>query len=128
MNMLKYVLLAGAGGFVGSALRYTVSVLMAPLCMGFPWGTMLVNALGSFVIGVVWTAIPFSGWQVAAMAGFCGGFTTFSTFSLEAFRMFRAGQCGMAVGYIAASVVVCVLLAWLGVMVGTRIGGRTVVL
>lgn len=126
--MLKYVLLTGVGGFVGSALRYAASVFMASLCNGFPWGTMLVNALGSFAIGVVWAAVPFGGWHVAAMAGFCGGFTTFSTFSLEALRMFRAGQCGMAVGYIAASVAVCMLLTWLGIIGGMRISGRAVVL
>ena len=116
--MLKYVLLTGVGGFVGSALRYAVSVFMASLCNGFPWGTMLVNALGSFAIGVVWAAIPFGGWHVAAMAGFCGGFTTFSTFSAEILAMLKASQWLIATGYALLSIVICVTAVALGLWLG----------
>lgn len=87
------MLLAGAGGFAGSVLRYAVSVFAVPwsLQSGFPVGTFAVNAAGSFLIGLSAALLPAGGWQTFAMAGFCGGFTTFSAFSLEAVRMVRGG-------------------------------------
>lgn len=120
--MLRDVLLAGAGGFAGSALRFAVSYAMASVAAGwgFPIGTLLVNALGSFAIGLLWTALPAGGWQVLAVAGFCGGFTTFSTFSLESLRMLRNGETAVALGYMIASAVICVLLAWAGMAVAER--------
>ena len=106
--MVKEILLAGAGGFAGSALRYAVSaaVVSLPLRGGLPVGTFAVNA---------------AGWQVFAMAGFCGGFTTFSAFSLETVRLMRSGQVGMAAAYAAGSVIVCLLFAGLGLWLGGKL-------
>ena len=102
------MLLAGAGGFAGSVLRYAVSVFAVPwsLQSGFPVGTFAVNAAGSFLIGLSAALLPAGGWQTFAMAGFCGGFTTFSAFSLEAVRMVRGGAYGAAAAYAAGSVAV----------------------
>lgn len=126
--MLKEILLAGAGGFAGSALRYAVSVLMFSVTVksGFPVGTLLVNAIGSLLIGILWIAVPQGGWQTIAMAGFCGGFTTFSAFSLETVKMLRYGDLGLAAAYIAASVVVCLLCVWAGIALAGRLTGTTI--
>ena len=108
--MVKEILLAGAGGFAGSALRYAVSaaVVSLPLQGGLPVGTF-----------AAW--LPPGGWQVFAMAGFCGGFTTFSAFSLETVRLMRSGQVGMAAAYAAGSVIVCLLFAGLGLWLGGKL-------
>ena len=120
--MFREVLLAGAGGFAGSALRFALSSALVPVAVrwGFPVGTLLVNAAGSFAIGLLWSALPAGSWQVLAVAGFCGGFTTFSTFSLESLRMLRDGDTALALAYMAGSAVVCVLLAWAGMAVAAR--------
>ena len=121
--MVKEILLAGAGGFAGSALRYAVSaaVVSLPLQGGLPVGTFAVNAAGSLAIGVLAAWLPPGGWQVFAMAGFFGGFTTFSAFSLETVRLMRSGQVGMAAAYAAGSVIVCLLFAGLGLWLGGKL-------
>ena len=116
--MVKEILLAGAGGFAGSALRYAVSAAVVSLP---PVGTFAVNAAGSLAIGVLAAWLPPGGWQVFAMAGFCGGFTTFSAFSLETVRLMRSGQVGMAAAYAAGSVIVCLLFAGLGLWLGGKL-------
>ncbi len=120
--MFRDVLLAGAGGFAGSALRFAISCALssAAASWGFPVGTLLVNGIGSFAIGLLWAALPAGGWQVLAVAGFCGGFTTFSTFSLESLRLLRSGATGLALAYVVGSAVLCVLLAWAGVAAAGR--------
>lgn len=116
-------MLAGLGGFAGSALRYASSVFLLPLsgACGFPVGTVSVNAAGSFLIGLFLVLIPAGGWQSLAMAGFCGGFTTFSAFSLEALRMLRGGQVASGLGYMAGSVTLCLLCTWAGIVIGKKI-------
>lgn len=109
-------MLAGAGGFAGSAIRYIVSVMMfsTALKSGFPVGTLLINAIGSLLIGIFWVALPQGGWQTLAMAGFCGGFTTFSAFSLESLKMLKEGNLTGTILYIICSVAVCILFVWMG--------------
>lgn len=121
--MFKEILLAGTGGFIGSALRYAVSVVLvsASVKSGFPFGTLLVNCIGALVIGVLWILLPPGSWQALAMAGFCGGFTTFSAFSLETLGMIRSGETINALLYIAASVLLCLLFVWIGTLLGSRV-------
>lgn len=121
--MLKDILLVGTGGFAGSVLRYLVSAAMLPIVarMGFPLGTFGVNAAGSLLIGILFAALPAGGWHTLLVAGFCGGFTTFSAFSLESLKMLRGGQYGMAALYIAASLAVCLLFVWLGALIGSKV-------
>lgn len=123
--MLKEILLAGVGGFVGSASRYALSLFMCSIVMrsGFPAGTLLVNITGSLLIGIFWVVIPHGDWQVVSIAGFCGGFTTFSAFSLEVVKMLRCGEIGLAAIYIIASVVVCVLCVWAGMALADKFTG-----
>jgi CrcB protein len=80
----------------------------------FPWGTLLINVLGSFVIGWYGTlTLPGGPWpaggdmRLFVMVGICGGFTTFSVFSLQTFELLRGGEEVRALAYIAASVLLC---------------------
>lgn len=122
MITLKEIIFTGTGGFVGSALRYTVSALMlsASIRNGFPLGTLLVNVCGSFLAGVFIMAVPAGHWQHLAIVGFCGGFTTFSAFSLESLRLMRNGDYGTAGLYIGVSVALCLLFVWLGAVCGAK--------
>jgi CrcB protein len=93
--MLK-VLLVMLGGAVGSALRYGVVNLSSRLIPGFPSGTLLVNMIGSFVIGLLWgiaEAKNFSpSWRALLFAGLLGGFTTFSAYAIETLNLARDGS------------------------------------
>lgn len=87
----------------------------------FPWGTLFVNVLGSFVLGVVATLMSpdgrlFAGSEVRQflIVGLCGGYTTFSSFSFETLQLLRDGEFFRAGGYIVLSVVVCLAAIWLG--------------
>ncbi len=85
----------------------------------FPWGTLLINVLGSFVIGLV-AAVTLAPARVAMhpdlrvflMVGVCGGFTTFSAFSLQTLELMQAGDVAPAAGYIVGSVVFCLAAVW----------------
>ena len=120
MELFKAMLIAGSGGFVGTCLRYLVGVFAKQWCNGaFPWGTFIVNALGCFIIGIVYGLSEKSGMlnsnHVLLLAtGFCGGFTTFSAFANEAWMLGTKGDMLMSVLYIAASVVVGILCVWIG--------------
>lgn len=98
------------GGGLGSALRYGVGVLATRLLgVGFPVGTLFINVLGSFAMGAVVKYFALHGQLPESMrllltTGIIGGFTTFSTFSLEAVLLYQRGEPGLAVLYVAASV------------------------
>ncbi len=84
---------------------------------GYPWGTVTVNVLGSFLMGVLVVVLARKGGNAYApllMTGLLGGFTTFSAFSLDAFTLFERGQAGSAVLY----VVVSVILSLAGIIAG----------
>jgi CrcB protein len=90
MNAISF-LLVGAGGAIGSMLRYGVA--LAPVNKNFPWHTFIVNVTGSFVIGALmgWllkNSISNDGWKFLA-TGICGGFTTFSALSLEGVELLQ---------------------------------------
>lgn len=119
MQTYLWIALGSALGGVG---RYWCTTLAARLLDGgFPWGTLLINVAGSMVIGYVATAagpdgrwlLPLDGRQFL-MVGVCGGFTTFSAFSLQTLMLLREGDWALAGGYIAASVLLCVLGVWFG--------------
>ena len=115
--MIRELFAVGLGGAAGSIVRYMLSVwlLGGHTLLGFPAGTFTVNAAGSLLIGNSAAA----GWLL--IAGFCGGFTTFSTFSADAVRLLRAGDYGPATAYIALSVAVCIAFAALGMWIGAQI-------
>ena len=101
---LYNVLLVGCGGFTGSILRYVIGITVG-YSGGFPVGTFLVNVLGSFLIGVLFSLSGKIGqeWSLVLTTGFCGGFTTFSTFSYENSQMFQHGDWQHLIAYILGS-------------------------
>ena len=113
---MHYLLFIALGGATGAIARYLLSNWVHGLWEGqWPVGTLLVNVLGSFGIGVIFVLIErltiHSDWRWVLMVGFLGAFTTVSTFSLEAVSMLEAGQVGHAMGYIGASVFCCLAAA-----------------
>ena len=104
-----------AGG-CGSVLRYLVGLAVPSVL--FPWATLMVNALGSFAIGLFGALAARFGWsegvRLALTVGLCGGFTTFSTFSREALDLASSGRwCAFSL-YIAGSVILGIAAAALG--------------
>lgn len=114
MNLTTYLLVAlgGALGSVGRAWGGSLAVRM--FGVSFPWGTMIINVLGSAVIGILAATALVSSRSILSlelriflMVGFCGGFTTFSSFSLQTFELLREGRPGAAFANIILSVGVC---------------------
>jgi CrcB protein len=118
--MIKSILIVGCGSFVGGALRYLISTLMKnEYASSFPIGTLFVNILGCFLIGVIYGLfVRYSTTShmlcLLLTTGFCGGFTTFSTFANESLQMLQAGNVGGFIGYVAASVILGILLVLFG--------------
>jgi CrcB protein len=110
------------GSAVGGAARFWLSGVVARLVgETFPWGTMLVNVIGCFVIGFVATLSAPDGRlfigstaRLALMAGLCGGFTTFSSFSLQTLNLINDGEYLQAGANIGLSVVLCLAATWAG--------------
>jgi len=104
----------GLGGALGTMARYAVERGIVADPAGIPWATLTVNVVGSFLLGVVVTLVT-ERWprdrylRPLVAVGFCGGFTTFSTFAVEVDQRVRHGHAGVALAYLAAS-----LLAGLG--------------
>ncbi|MGB5406923.1 MAG: fluoride efflux transporter CrcB [Thiogranum sp.] len=124
---MNQVLAIAGGGAVGAVLRYWVSSGVYALTgRGFPYGTLVVNVLGSVVMGFlyVWLLERMPG-GVAIRAfliiGLLGAFTTFSTFSLETLNLMESGQIARAVLNTLLSVVLCIGAAALGVMLARQI-------
>ncbi len=118
-------LLVGAGSAVGGVLRHALSqVITAREEAGaFPWGILLVNLLGCLAMGAAFVLIERTPLKLLVMTGILGGFTTFSAFSLISLELFQRGRWDMAFGYVAASVIGCMLAVWLGALVTTAIRG-----
>ncbi len=111
-----------AGGALGSIARYGVGLAAARAWgQGFPWGTVLINIAGSFVIGHFASLSVRASLSDAArafvMVGLCGGFTTFSAFSLQTIELLRAGYAGRALLNVGASVLLCLAATALGIRV-----------
>ena len=115
-------LLVTTGGALGTAARYVLSGLVAnAFGETFPWGTLLVNVTGSFLIGFFFTLTApdgrlfvSGGTRQFVMTGVCGGFTTFSSFSLQTLNQMQNGEWWGAGWNIAGSVTLCMLGVWLG--------------
>lgn len=124
---LKNTLFVAIGGALGTLFRYLINI--ATFTPAFPVGTAIENITGAFLLGVT-TGI------VAAMAsapqwlragvgvGFCGGYTTMSTFAADSFAVTVHQSPALAAGYVGVSVVFGLLLAWIGLATGRRIGAR----
>ena len=106
-------LAVAVGGALGAMARYGVSnIIFAPSSQKFPWATMSVNVLGSFIMGLLFVIVVERGALPAEMrsllmVGFLGAFTTFSTFSLDALGLWQNGDLFMALVYALGTVVLC---------------------
>jgi len=120
-NRMVIYLWVALGGALGSVGRFWLNnVVTARAGDGFPWGTLLINVLGSFAIGFFATLPATSDTaKKFLMAGVCGGFTTFSAFSLQTLELTQRGEWLRAGGNILGSVALCLVAVWLGWMIGT---------
>jgi CrcB protein len=117
----------GFGGALGALLRYWMSTgVYALLGRDFPYGTLAVNVLGSFLLGLCSVLLidrlaigP--AWRAGVLIGGLGAFTTFSTFSLETLLLIEQGALLRALLNAVASVVLCLAFVWLGVLIGRQI-------
>lgn len=117
---MKHLLLVGLGGFIGSVARFLVSKLnLSWHFLSIPMGTLTVNVLGSFIIGIlvgisVKSDLISTDLRLFLMVGFCGGFTTFSSFSSENFMLMQNGQVVTVLIYTALSILLGFLAVYLG--------------
>lgn len=115
--MLKNLLLVGLGGAAGSILRSLFAIWFKH--SSFPLATLLVNIIGSLVIGMV-IAVSLrnssfdANWRLFLATGLCGGFTTFSAFSAEGLQMLQQQRYGLFVLYVGGSLLLGLLATWLG--------------
>ncbi|GLK69447.1 fluoride efflux transporter CrcB [Hansschlegelia plantiphila] len=121
------VLLVAVGGALGSVARYLVNVCATRMFgLGFPWGTLTVNVVGGFVMGMLAALLALKGGsqelRVFLLTGVLGGFTTFSAFSLDTVTLWERGEIGLAGAYVAASFAlsICALVA--GLALGRALG------
>ncbi len=118
------------GGALGTLSRYGLSLLTLLISQGVPWGTILINIAGSFLIGAFGTLTLASGRlplpeeaRLFVMVGFCGGFTTFSSFSLQTLDLLRSGNMSHAAVNVGVSVVLCVSAVALGHTLASHFNG-----
>ena len=126
--MLTYLWIA-LGGAIGSVLRFAIGgIVSQKFGETFPWGTLVVNISGSFLIGFLGALTAAEGSlkpQTRAftmqffIVGICGGYTTFSSFSLQTLNLVRSGELVHATGNVLASVVLCMVAVWLGFLLGS---------
>jgi len=118
---MKYLLFIALGGASGAVSRYLLANWVHSLWEGkLPVGTLLVNMVGSFAIGIVYVLLVerqliHPDWRGVLMVGFLGAFTTFSTFSLETITLLEAGYIVHALAYMLGSAILCVLVAGVAV-------------
>lgn len=121
--MFKLMLLAGAGGFIGTCCRYLTNRLyLSCFKTTLPLATFTVNILGCFIVGLILGLMNRAGLvspklNAFLVVGFCGGFTTFSTFSYETFTLGASGEIFTSILYVAASIVAGLIAVWLGLLV-----------
>lgn len=115
----------GLGGALGAMFRYAISLwsvqrLEALMPSAALVGTLIANAVGAFLIGVLFVVITEKGliaesWRPLLVVGFLGALTTFSTFSLEAVGLLQQGEWLTAMVYVLGSVIICLFLTWAGI-------------
>ena len=127
IDYLQKLLLVGSGGFVGASLRFTVATICQRLGTGqFPWGTLIVNVVGSLVIGLVAglaegrELLTPSG-RLFLFTGLLGGFTTFSALALESVTLAAEGMGGKAALSVASQLLLGLGAAWVAYFAGQQL-------
>ena len=117
---MKLLLLASAGGALGAGARYLVyDAFLRHWGGAFPWATLVVNIVGSLLIGVL-VALLLERWadlvelRIFLITGILGGFTTFSAFSIDAVSLMERGATGQAFLYMIGSVILSIAACWAG--------------
>jgi fluoride exporter len=126
---LKSTLLIAIGGGIGSVSRFWASFVVTRFFGdALPWGTIIVNITGAFIIGLFSTITGEGGRTPAShmmreffMVGVCGGYTTFSAFSLQTLNLANNGQALRAGANVVISVVMCLLAVWLGHLLAVQL-------
>jgi fluoride exporter len=128
--MMTYVWIAIGSALGGMARHWCTLVATALFGTAFPWGTLFINILGSFVIGFFFAITGPDGrldvsldTKLFVMTGICGGYTTFSAFSLQTLSLFQDGAWLRGGAYIAASVALCLIAVWAGYALAMVING-----
>jgi CrcB protein len=124
---LNAVVAVALGGAAGALLRFWIAGgVYALLGRGFPYGTLFVNVLGSFLMGTLSVLLlermsigP--EWRAGLLIGVLGAFTTFSTFSIETLNLLEAGEAMKASLNMVLSVLLCVVAAWFGLAIGRQL-------
>ena len=125
--MLKTLLLIAAGGAIGAVMRFLTQATVYEIAgRGFPYGTLTVNVLGSFLMGLlsIFLVEKFNlsaEWHLAILVGVLGSFTTFSTFSIETLVLFEQGDLFKAMSNILLSVTLCIVSVWVGAYLAKQI-------
>jgi fluoride exporter len=128
--MTTYMWIAIGSALGGMARHWCTMAGTAWFGAAFPWGTLFINIFGSFVIGLFFALTGPEGRfdaslnaRLFVMTGLCGGYTTFSAFSLQTLSLFQDGAILRGSGYVAASVVLCLLGVWAGYALATALNG-----
>ena len=128
--MMTYLWIAIGSALGGVARHWCTLVATAWFGPTFPWGTLFINILGSFVIGLFFALTGPDGRldvsldaKLFVMTGLCGGYTTFSAFSLQTLSLFQDGAWFRGSAYIVASVVLCLIAVWAGHALAMAISG-----
>ena len=129
MNPVAAYLSVGLGSALGGAARYGCGLLAAALWpVAFPWMTILINIIGSFIIGLFAALTGPDGRLLVGtlgrqfvMVGLCGGYTTFSAFSLETVVLLRAGRPLAAGANVLLSLALCLIAVWVGHRIARRL-------
>lgn len=119
--MFRTILFVGAGGFIGSVMRYLLQVFVENRMLStFPLGTMIANIAGSFLIGIVFALaekqIMNSDWRLFMSVGICGGFTTFSAFAFNNFNMIKEHTWNQLLLNVSGNLILGVFAVYLGII------------
>jgi CrcB protein len=124
---MNEIIAIAIGGAVGSVLRYGVSTgVYSVLGRGFPYGTLVVNVLGSLAMGMLFVLLvervsDNAVLRAGILIGVLGGFTTFSSFSIETFNLIEQGAVFKAVTNMTVSLFVCIAATWIGAILARQL-------
>ena len=126
-TMVRSILLVMLGGAAGSALRWLITHFFSTASEhhGFPFGTLIVNVVGSMAVGYIltWSSDhTHDTWRLLAATGFCGGFTTFSTFGYETMAYWHSGKIALAALNIGLNNTLSLIAVWVGIRLHGTLG------